>query len=72
MATATITAPSIDQATIRRALDHAGYDQAPATVEELRGCFADYVDSGIWANSDEIDVANVEPAMMARVLLRLR
>ena len=39
---------------IKQALAVAGYDVEP-TVDALRECFADYVDSGAWSNLHLVD-----------------
>ena len=63
---------------IKQALAVAGYDVEP-TVDALRECFADYVDSGAWSNlhlvEGEVESDNGEIITsikaMARALIRL-
>lgn len=60
---------------IVKALELAGYAVQP-TVENLRQCFLDYVDSGVWHNldlqqaQDEIAHGEIGVKQMAKALIR--
>lgn len=64
----------VDEMMIREALDAAGYDHAPATLDALRECFMDYAAAGYFRDLDYLEAAeNVEngsitPEMMIRAL----
>lgn len=59
-----------ETALIRSALNLAGYNHEPATPEALRGCFADYIDAGVWINLELGDKDELTIADMARGLIR--
>ena len=58
---------------IRSALDAAGYSyEGVPTDEDLRECFTDYVDAGIWKDLSLDDIDGLSIADMAQALIRLR
>lgn len=56
---------------IRRALDRAGYTQEEPTEANLRECFADYVDSGFFADITLSDAKTIDIERIARRMARI-
>lgn len=62
---------------IRAALDAAGYENSPATVDELRICFLEYAAAGVWRDLCHEDAAadvadgTISTADMCAALRRL-
>lgn len=61
----------IDTELIQKALIKAGYDVEP-TEENLRECFGDYADCGVWSNIELEDVKEITITEMCKELLSLR
>lgn len=63
----------IERSQIRRALDAAGYTyDGDPTEEQLRECFGDYVDAGIWSDLSLNDIEGLSVAEMCKALIRIR
>lgn len=62
------------QEMIQTALNKAGYIDMEPTEANLRECFSDYVDSGIWSNIsyDDDDLHEHSVQDICRNLLKLR
>lgn len=54
---------------IRQALTAAGYDDPP-TEHNLRQCFADYVDAGVFADVSLDECDEIPTERMCRALIR--
>jgi hypothetical protein len=55
-----------------KTLDVAGYGHEDPTEENVRNCFADYVDAGIWRNLNLEDCEEITTADMCAALIRLK
>lgn len=61
---------------VRRALDAAGYTEAPTTTAALVSCFIDYAAAGYWQNIDYVEVQEeisegiMTVPMMCKALIR--
>jgi len=53
---------------IRQALDAAGYSHMPATPENLKACFMDYVTAGYWSNLTVDDIEGISIGGMCQAL----
>ncbi len=57
----------------RQSLDAAGYGHEEATEENVRSCFADYVDAGYWSNlSIDDELEEISTPDMCRALIHRR
>jgi hypothetical protein len=63
---------------IRKVLDHCGYNEDEATIENLTSCFIDFVDGGIFGNLtveealEEIETGDISVKLMCYNLLKVR
>lgn len=60
----------IERSQIKSALSAAGYVDMEPTEENLRECFADYVDCGVWRDLELEDIESLSIADMCRGLIR--
>lgn len=62
----------MEEGLVRQALDHAGYGHVHSTEENIKQCFLDYVDSGIWRNLSIEDIdESITVEDMCKALLAL-
>lgn len=54
----------------RKVLDAAGYHHAEPTEQNVRSCFADYVDAGVWRDIDMDDIEDITIDQMCFNLLK--
>lgn len=54
----------------RKVLDAAGYIHDEPTEENVRNCFADYVDAGYWRDIDMDDIEDITIDQMCYNLLK--